>query len=108
MGKKEIYCEKCSGQINDREELVTSTVFFFVAPFHEQCFSKSLKGWQTIYLGNVPINGLSGNIRALVALIAAIILFLTTNGTYTLISILLLIVPILRLYSWLAYERYVD
>jgi hypothetical protein len=105
--KKDIYCEKCSMEIKDKSSLVISTYLFFVASYHDTCYSKSLKGCQTAFVGNEPINGFSGNFKAIAAFVAAIILF-TIDGPYLFLGIVALIIPLIRIYAWLTIERYLE
>ncbi|MCH1625259.1 hypothetical protein [Fredinandcohnia quinoae] len=105
--KKEIYCEECSMEIKDKTSLVISTYFFLVAPYHERCYSRSLKGCQTAFVGNEPINGFSGNFKAIAAFVIAIILFII-NGPYLFLGILAIIPALIRIYAWLTIERHLE
>jgi len=55
--KKTIYCQRCVGEITDKDDLVVTNNFLYIVPYHEECFSKELKGLSTIFIGNSPING---------------------------------------------------
>jgi len=103
---KNIYCEKCSAEITDSSNLVITMYFLAVKAYHDGCYSKSLKGWEAIFVGNEPINGSSGNIKAILAFIIAVILILI-NGPYTFLGIVFLYIPLMRLYAWYSIERHV-
>lgn len=104
---KNIYCEKCSAEITDKSNLVITTYFLFVRAYHDRCYSKSLKGWETVFGGNEPINGTSGNVKAILGFVLAMILFLTSS-LYSLIGIVALYLPLMRLYAWYSIERYLE
>ncbi len=108
MRKEKVYCEECSLQIEYKEDLVVSTFFFFVVPYHDSCYSKSLKGCQTAFVSNVPINGFSGTIKAICALIGSLILFLLNDDTLRFFAIILLIFSGLRVFSWFSFERHLE
>lgn len=102
--KKIIYCEKCVGEIKSRDDLVVTNKFIYIVPYHEKCFSKELKGISTIFVGNKPINGTSGNVSTILAVILGIVvLFIEELRFFSVVSLLILCV---RLYSWIQYERH--
>ncbi|MEH7238022.1 hypothetical protein [Bacillus sp. JJ1562] len=104
---KNIYCEKCSAEITDKSNLVITTYFLIVKAYHDHCYSKSLKGWETVFVGNEPINGFSGNFKAGISLVLAMILFLV-NGPYVFLGIVILYLPLMRLFAWYSIERYLE
>jgi hypothetical protein len=67
-----VYCEKCGREIKFTGELVTTTFMFKVVPYHEDCYAKDLKGLLTFFVSNNPINGISGNITAVLSIIIGI------------------------------------
>ena len=103
-GSKTIYCEKCSGEITSKYDLIVTNNFLSIVPYHDQCFSKELKGLSTIFVGNTPINGIMGNVSTiLAAVIGIVVLFIPELHYISAMSLLLLGV---RFYSWFQYERY--
>lgn len=109
MEIREVYCEACNREIKHREEAVITSVFFSLVCYHDSCFSKSLKGWNTLFVSNSPINGTWGTFSAIASFIAALI-FLIFNplGSYSLIGIVLFVLPIYRILAWFMYERYLE
>ncbi|QDP41173.1 hypothetical protein [Radiobacillus deserti] len=104
---KTIYCDKCLKEIKVRDDLVTSTLLFEVIPYHEDCYTKDLKGIKTLFLDNQPLNGFSGNVLFFLAIIIAIGWIVIAEGSLKWLS-LLAIVPIgYRLYSYYNFERYI-
>lgn len=103
---KSIYCDRCAGEIKYKEDLVTATSLFQVAPYHEECYAKDLKGVNTLFVNNQPINGLSGNFIAITSFIFALILLFIAEGVEKWASIVLLIPIAYRLFSYLYYERH--
>lgn len=102
--KKIIYCEKCVGEIKSKNDLVITNKFIYIVPYHEKCFSNELKGLSTIFVGNKPINGTSGNVGTVLAVILGIVvLFIQELRFLSAVSLLILCV---RLYSWIHYERH--
>lgn len=76
---KKIYCTECSGEIISKEDLVTTTALVSVVPYHTDCYSTALKGCQTVFVGNYPINGISGTFSAVLSVIIAVAVLLI-NG----------------------------
>ncbi|MCT8136732.1 hypothetical protein H1D32_02570 [Anaerobacillus sp. CMMVII] len=106
MSKQIVYCDKCSREITDREDLVTAVFLFSVVPYHDNCYSKDLKGAKTLFLDNQPLNGFSGNFIFIISIIMAILWFLFADAKiYSFLAIL----PIgYRLYSYFMYERHTE
>ncbi|WP_349408523.1 hypothetical protein [Pseudalkalibacillus sp. SCS-8] len=104
---KTIFCDECKMEIKDRDSLVISSFLFYFGTYHDKCYSKSLKGCQTLFVGNEPINGFSGNVKAIAAFVVAIILFFI-NGPFFLLGLVILIVPLIRLYAWISIERHLE
>ncbi|MEH7380916.1 hypothetical protein V7138_10585 [Bacillus sp. JJ1533] len=104
---RNVYCERCSAEITDKSNLIITTHFVSIKAYHDHCYSKSLKGWETVFVGNEPINGTSGNIKAFFGLIVAMILFLV-GGPYAFLGAIVLYLPIMRWYAWYSIERHVE
>ncbi len=102
--KKEVYCEKCGGVIKNSYELVVTTQFLSVVPYHDRCFASQVKGLSTMFVGNVPINGTASNVGTVFALIIGIIVLFIPQLRY--ISIVALISILIRFYAWFNYERH--
>lgn len=105
---KTVYCEKCKRRIPYRGDLVTTTIFLEVVPYHEDCFANDLKGAKTLFVDNQPINGFSGNSTFLLCFILAFILLFFVDGPMKWLSILMIIPIIYRIYSYLKYERHLE
>ncbi|WLD94612.1 hypothetical protein [Alkalihalobacillus sp. AL-G] len=105
---KPVYCDKCHGEINNREDLVTATMFVSVVPYHESCYSKDLKGAKTFFLANQPINGFSGNFGVVVAALFGFGLLVFAEGGTRFTSVIFLLAVFYRLYSYIAYERHLE
>lgn len=106
MKKKVIYCEKCRGPIKCRYDLVITSFFLSLVTYHNECYSEVLKSTRTLFVSNRPINGTSGNASAIVSLLVAIIaLFIPSLRILAIIGV---ISPLIRLYAWYRYERYLD
>ncbi|MFA9560487.1 hypothetical protein ACERII_24615 [Evansella sp. AB-rgal1] len=102
MKKQKIFCEKCSDQIKNRHELVTTTIIFSVTAYHEHCYAKDLKGPKSFVLDNYPLNGFSGNFMFVLSIIIAILFLLFTDNLWL---ALLTTIPIgYRLFSYFVYE----
>ncbi|GAA0362948.1 hypothetical protein [Bacillus horti] len=101
---KFIFCEKCRVPIRSKEELVTSSFFFLIATYHDRCFSQEIKGLISAFL-SWPINGIQGNLTAIFASIAFIVMLLIPE--VPIIIKLGILVPILmRVASWTFFERH--
>ncbi|MGM9987915.1 MAG: hypothetical protein ACI35O_11900 [Bacillaceae bacterium] len=103
-----IMCERCGRLIELRSDLVTSTLVFDVAPYHEDFYAKDLKGTKTLFLSNAPINGAMCNIVTVVAILVTIILFGLGEGPYKLAALFPLIQVVYRGYSYFKYERHLE
>jgi len=101
---KTVYCEKCGGVIKNGYELVVTTEFFSIVPYHDRCFANLVKGLSTMFVGNVPINGTASNVGTVFALIIGIIVLFIPELRY--ISIVSLISILVRFYSWFNFERH--
>lgn len=101
---KTVYCEKCGGVIKNSYELVVTTRFLSIVPYHDRCFLDSIKGLSTMIVGNVPLNGTASNVGTVFALIIGIIVLFIPDLRY--ISIVSLITILIRFYSWFNYERF--
>lgn len=101
-GRKAIYCEKCSGEITSKYDLIVTNNFLSIVPYHDECFSKELKGLSTIFVGNTTINGTMGNVcTILVAIIGIVVLFIPELRYISVVPLLFLGI---RFYSWFQYE----
>ena len=101
---KSIYCERCCGEIANKNDLIVTNKFLSIVPYHEKCFSKELKGLSTIFVSNVPINGTSSNVCLVILLIIGVISLFIKELRY--VSALALISLCIRIYSWFQYERH--
>ena len=98
-----ILCRHCGRRIRRSDDLVTTLVLFGISPFHSACYSKALRGWETLWVSNEPVNGVSGTVVAGLSLVLSLVVLI---GPFSLFLFLLLLVPpAMRLYSWLAFER---
>lgn len=100
-----VYCERCRKEIKYRDDLVTTTFLFQLVPYHDECYSKDIKGMRTFFVGNQPLNGLSGNIQTLIALILGIAAFFLLDENGRLTSLLAFVVLGYRLYSYFKFEK---
>lgn len=100
-----VYCEKCGREIKFTGELVTTTFMFKVVPYHEDCYAKDLKGLRTFFVSNNPINGISGNITAVVSIIIGIFALLFLDGFTKFIGLLAFVAVGYRLYSYIQFEK---
>ncbi len=107
MQEKLICCQHCGRRIQSRDDLITTLYLWSVVPYHTRCFSHALKGCQAVIVGNHPINStLSGVMSGLSLLLAP--LAVLASDIPSIAGIILLAVPGMRLYSWLAYGRHLD
>ena len=102
--KNTVYCEKCGGVIKSNDDLVVTTQFLSIVPYHDRCFTSQVKGLSTLIVGNVPINGTASNIGTVFAFIIGIIVMFMPELRY--IAIVSLISILVRFYSWFKYERH--
>lgn len=105
---KEIYCDFCQKQIKVRDDLITSTMVLEAVPFHERCYGSNIKGARTLFLSNEPINGLAGNVTAVISLILAVLWPIFAEGVMKW-AFLLALVPVgYRIYSYVKFERHLE
>ncbi|MBM6619449.1 hypothetical protein [Bacillus suaedaesalsae] len=67
-----------------------------------------MKGAKTFSLDNQPINGISGNFGVVILLIFVFVWMIVADGGSKFVSLLAIIPLIYRVYSYFAYERYVE
>nr|WP_289038971.1 hypothetical protein [uncultured Allobacillus sp.] len=103
---KSIICNRCHGEIRDQDELVTSTIVFEVVAFHDDCYTKDLKGAKTIVLDNKPLNGFSGNATFIIFVVAALLWVLFADESMKWMALFALLPIGLRLVSYFRYERH--
>ena len=100
-----VYCEKCDREIKFKGDLVTTTFVFIVVPYHEDCYAKDLKGMRTFFVSNNPINGISGNITAIISIIIGIFALVFLDGFTKFVGLLALVSVVYRLYSYIRFEK---
>jgi hypothetical protein len=110
MKKREIYCEECVGLIKNREELVVTRMFYYVLPYHDDCYARALKGYKTAFVNNTPLNGKAATFAAILVLVASLVIFIFSEDIILVITMAILTAFTggLRLASWLMYERHLD
>lgn len=95
-------------------------------PYHSNCYSRGLKGVKTFFLGNYPINSISGTISAVVGAIIALFVLrflivfsvagiiaqqitdyrlLALLGFFSLFLLAAILPLFLRLYSYFKFEK---
>ena len=98
-----IYCEQCADEIHARTDLVAVLRFVSVVAYHVACYGRRQLGFRA---GGTPLNGTAIIVLAVFSFVICAILALVTGRVF--FWVLALIVPALRLYSWLSIERYVN
>jgi len=105
--EKTILCNHCEREITTKDDLVTANLIFSVVPFHGKCYSNALKGCQTVVIGNTPVNGTASTLLSVLAVLLGLISILGSGGPLPApVGWILFLPAIYRLYSYLAYERY--
>ncbi|MFD2042869.1 hypothetical protein ACFSTA_00940 [Ornithinibacillus salinisoli] len=83
---------------------MTATMIIGIVAYHENCYSKDLKGATSFLLDNTPINGFAGNVVTVISVILGmLLLFLPSPEKY--LSLLALIPIVYRLVSYVLFER---
>lgn len=102
-----IICEQCHKVIEEKEDLVTASIFFRVKPYHYFCYGKDVRGARSVFFTNHPLNGISGHISYLLALLMTVALFLFTKSFIKYIALVYLITETgLRIYAYCTYSRH--
>ncbi|MDQ0254826.1 hypothetical protein J2S74_002205 [Evansella vedderi] len=109
MAKKEkvFFCEECAREITDRDSLIVTIYFIFLVTYHDTCYSQVLKGWQSFFVNNQPVNSFFGNFKSIAALLLGLFLFFISRP-FWIVAFILFIFPLIRLYSWFTVERYLE
>lgn len=102
--KKLIVCARCGEKISHNSDLVVVVNFIAPIPYHNDCYSKELKGLSGFGVSNQPINGSMGVVQTVVSAFGALI-FPFIKG-YRFVTIIFLIGLYIRWYSWYHIERY--
>lgn len=103
-GKKTIICERCGGVIEYKGDVVITTSIIRVVPYHDRCFAREVKGLNTIFVNNTPINGTASNIGTVLAAIFGFVFLFVPDLRY--VTLVLLIPIAVRSYAWLKIERH--
>lgn len=101
LENKKIICNKCYGEIENKNNLLTTFKFFKIVPYHSKCYSEELKSLNTFVISNKPINGMGSNIFTIITTVLALILIFLGNKGFA----FLLFIPLVRLYSLLMIEN---
>ncbi|SES96018.1 hypothetical protein SAMN05421676_102216 [Salinibacillus kushneri] len=101
-----IHCHYCARRIRDRDELITASKWFRLKAFHYQCFQDLEQESTLIRNVWIPVNGVSGNISAILMLLLSIGMLATELLGYIgdLLGVIALYPVILRLISLLFIE----
>ena len=104
MKRRKVICEKCYGEIESSEELVTDILVLSVVAYHEKCYGSDLKRGGGLILSGQPLNGWMGNATFILSLIFSIVVLISFQDWFLLFLVSL--IPIVyRLYSYFYYER---
>jgi len=103
--KKIIYCERCSGEIHTKEELIVVGSRILPTAYHDPCYIKDLKQDYSTLNGKYIINRRTNKIVSLFIWIVGIVMMFVTKRIYLILAILF-ISQFHTLYSWLCYERH--
>ena len=101
---RDIICKSCLTEIESREELVSVFDAFEIVPFHSACYSNQLKSYKSFFVSNEPINSMGYNIKAGLFGVVGLILIFIKDIRF--LGIILMISPLIRLYSWFKIERF--
>lgn len=103
---KKVICEHCSGEIASKDDLVVANLFINMETYHNDCYAQGLKTAKTFFLNNHPINSVGGTMNALYSLLlSAVALYFLEDGMRFLV-IIALIPFLLRILSYILYERH--
>src|SRR5699024_11176772 len=101
-----VICENCSGEIASKDDLVVANLFINMETYHNDCYAQGLKTAKTFGLNNHPINSEGGTMNALYTLLLpAVARYFLIDGM-TFIVIIALIRFVLRILSYILYERH--
>ncbi|WP_173917081.1 hypothetical protein [Halobacillus sp. Marseille-Q1614] len=100
-------CRYCYKPIRDRDELVTASSWFRIRPFHYRCFELVEQDMRTIAGTWTPVNGRAGMGTVIVMVLLSIWMLTTTTlgAIGDLIGVLALYPVLLRVVSFLIFER---
>ena len=106
MMRQPVICDHCQTVIKDKDELVTSASLFTVRAYHEDCYFKEVKAVQAFYVSRTPVNRFSYNLSVLMSLLFSIVWLVVADGQLSWLAFLVVFPIYFRLYSYLAFERY--
>lgn len=101
---KVICCTFCDQKIEEKDDLITSiySLLFRIKPFHNECYGKAMRGKELFIMGRIPVNSTGFVVLCIIALIA--MTWFLFESFYFLAAIMLIPV-VLRIASWIIYER---
>ncbi len=98
-----IKCAKCESEITSKDDLVVAPVPVKLLTYHVDCYLKVRDRMERLFLGKQPVNDNASTSMAIACMALAIVIFLNSYG-YWLIAPLM-IIPGVRFFSYLAYEK---
>ncbi|KPV43280.1 hypothetical protein AN477_13670 [Alicyclobacillus ferrooxydans] len=99
---RRIVCQRCGDVIESKSELVTTlSLLQGIMPYHLDCHAQNQKGWNA---GATPINSQATIAIMIIGLIVCTVLLVIIKSWVFVVAGLL--APLLRLLSWLIYERF--
>ena len=103
---KKIVCEHCSEEIKYKADLVVSNLFVNLETYHNECYAQGLKTAKTFFLNNHPLNSTGGTINALYSVLLSILFLIFFPSDVSGFVIIILIPFLLRILSYVLYERH--
>jgi hypothetical protein len=102
---KEIYCEKCCGEITLKDDLIVVTKDVKLAAYHRECYSEDMREINSLFLSQ-PINSQISTFKSVILVILAGALFIfEKNFISWIIGFVACMDVIYRVCSWFWYER---
>ncbi|MGJ9383505.1 hypothetical protein [Salipaludibacillus sp. CF4.18] len=100
-------CRYCFKEIKDRDQLITASNFFRIKPFHYVCFYELEKEVSSLWGFWKPLNGVSGNTRAIIMGAIAVWLLATESlgDIGDIIGVIALYSVIIRIMSYIFFEK---
>ena len=103
---KKIICEHCSAEIEYKEDLVVANLFINLETYHNECYAQGLKTAKTFFLNNHPLNSTGGTASAVYSVLLSIVALVFLPSEMKLLTIIALIPFLLRIISYVLYERH--
>jgi len=102
--RKAVYCEKCSDIVQNSSDLIMILGFLRIRTYHKKCYVDVLQGRGGYAISGHPLNSRATLVESAFLLVFCVAIGIIANQWWFLL--LAVIMPAMRMWAWLRYERH--